>query len=114
MKRLMVLVAMMALMLAAAAPAFAQTNINVSEQGDTVEFNGVGQNIIGSVNTGDNTATATATATSTARADAGDDAVAVADGDATAHISQDSGVAISQSNVVGNSFFFVHHWVFFF
>ncbi len=113
MKRLMVLVAMMALMLAAAAPAFAQTNIDVSEQGDTVEFNGVGQNIIGSVNTGDNTATANATATSTATADAGDDAVAVADGDATADIFQDSGVSISQSNVVGNSFF-VHHLVFFF
>jgi hypothetical protein len=92
----MVLVAMLALMLAASAPAFAQ---DVTFEGDDVEYNGVGQNIIGEVNT-----TTTQTGTATATAVAGDDAAAIAE------VSQDSSVSISQSNVVGNGFFFWWWW----
>ena len=113
MKRSMVLVAMMALMLAAAAPAFAQ-NVTAINEGDDVEFNAVGQNIIGSV--GDIT-----TGTNFARANAGagvavtagaDSSVAVHNRATGGTITQDSGVTITQSNEVGNLFF--GHWWFWF
>ncbi|MGH3144434.1 MAG: hypothetical protein ACRDTR_01390 [Rubrobacter sp.] len=114
MKRLMVLVAMLALMMAVAAPAFAQTV--AIDEGDDVEFNGVGQNIIGSIgdiNTGN---AAVANSTANANASASGDSAAAAEANSTAEISQDSGVTISQTNVVGNVFFFdydpyyYHYW----
>ena len=104
MKKLMVLVAMLALMLTAAAPAFAQAV--AIDQGDDVEFNGVGQNIIGSVGDIDTGNTATAVSVAAANATASGDSAAAAEANSTAEISQDSGVEISQSNVVGNGFFF--------
>ncbi len=103
MKKLMVLVAMLALMLTAAAPAFAQAV--AIDRGDDVEFNGVGQNIIGSVGDIDTGNTATATSFAAANADADGDSAAAAEANSTAEISQDSGVEISQSNEVGNGFF---------
>ncbi len=110
MKRLMVLVAMLAMMLAFAAPAFAFSinagdDVVINDSGD-VEFNAVGQNLIGSVGNIDTGNTATATAIATTNVNAHNSAVSV-DNSATASISQDSGVSISQSNVVGNGFF---HW----
>jgi hypothetical protein len=90
MKKLMVLAMVAALMLVAASPAFAQAvAIN---QGNDVEFNAVGQNIIGSV--GDVTQTQVGTAT----------AVAVDDSAASASVSQTQHFSISQSNVVLNDF----------
>ncbi len=100
MKKLMVLAAMLAMMLAMAAPAFADT-IAIDE-GDDVEFNAGAQNIIGSVGDISNTQSGTAVA------------VAVDDSAAAASVSQTQDVTISQSNVFGNGFFFGHHhWVFF-
>jgi hypothetical protein len=58
MRKLMILVAMLALMLAAASPAFAQ-DVTVTT-GDNTEFNAVCQNLIGSV--GDISATQTGVA----------------------------------------------------
>ena len=95
MKKLMVMVAMLAMMLAAAAPAFAQTNITV---GDNTEFNALSQNIIGSV--GNISATQTGSATATA----------VNDSVAVAHVHQSQDVSVVQSNVVGNGFGW-HGWV---
>ncbi len=91
MKKLMVLAMVVALMLVAASPAFAQAvAIN---QGNDVEYNAVAQNIIGPV--GDITQTQVGTAT----------AVAVDGSAASASVSQTQDVSISQSNVVGNGFF---------
>ena len=90
MKKLMVLAAMLAMMLAAASPAFAQ-DITIT-QGDEVEFNAGAQNIIGSV--GDITQTQDATST----------AVAVDDSAAAAEVSQTQDVTITQSNFAFNGF----------
>ncbi len=89
MRKLMVMAAMLALMLAFASPAFADT-VTVTT-GDTVEFNAVAQNIIGAV--GDITAVQAGTATATAV----DNSVAVA------HVEQLQSVSVVQANVVGNN-----------
>ena len=94
MKKLMVLVAMLAMMLAMAAPAFAQ--VEAIDEGDDVEFNAGAQNIIGSV--GDITQTQTGTAVATADNDSA----------AAAEVAQAQDVTISQTNEFGNGFFF--HW----
>ena len=102
MKKLMVLATVLAMMLAMAAPAFAQaTAIN---EGDDIEFNAGAQNIIGSV--GDITQTQVGTATATADNDSA----------AAASVDQAQDVSISQSNEFGNGLVFhhFHHWVFFF
>ena len=88
--------AMLAMMLAMAAPAFAQTV--AIDEGDDVEYNAGAQNIIGSV--GDITNTQTGTAT----------AVAVDDSAAAAEVSQSQEVSISQTNEFGNGFFFWGWW----
>jgi membrane protein implicated in regulation of membrane protease activity len=98
MKKLMLMVAMLAMMLAMAAPAFAQT-IAVDE-GDDVEYNAGAQNLIGSV--GDITNTQTGTAT----------AVAVDDSTADATVDQTQEVSISQTNEFGNGLFFWGWWWF--
>jgi hypothetical protein len=95
---LMVLVTVLAMMLAMAAPAFAQT-IAIDE-GDDVEFNAGAQNIIGSVGDISNTQTGTATA------------VAVDDSAAAAEVAQAQDVSISQSNEFGNGFFVWGWWWF--
>ena len=91
MKKLMALAAMVAMMLAAAAPAFAQ-DVDVTT-GDSVEYNAVGQNIAGEIN-----AVGVNAANANADAEAGDDAVAVAT------VDQDQDVSVVQSNVVLNDF----------
>jgi membrane protein implicated in regulation of membrane protease activity len=98
MKKSMVLVAMLAMMLAMAAPAFAQSL--AIDEGDDVEYNAGAQNIIGSV--GDITNTQTGTAT----------AVAVDDSTADATVDQTQEVSISQTNELGNGFFFWGWWWF--
>ena len=90
MKKLMVLAMVAALMLVAASPAFAQAV--AIDEGNDVQFNAVGQNIIGSV--GDVTQTQVGTAT----------AVAVDDSAASASVSQTQDFSITQSNVVLNDF----------
>jgi len=90
MKKLMVLAMVAALMLVAASPAFAQAM--AIDEGDDTEFNAVAQNLIGPV--GDVTQTQVGTAT----------AVAVDNSAASASVSQTQDVSISQSNVVGNGF----------
>ena len=92
MRKLMVLVAMLALMLAAASPAFAQ-DVTVTT-GDSVEFNAVCQNIAGEIN-----AVGVNAANANANADAGDDAVAVAS------VSQSQGIFVVQANSCLNNFF---------
>ncbi len=96
MKKLMVLTAMLAMMLAMAAPAFAQAT--AIDEGDDVEFNAGAQNIIGSV--GDITQTQVGTATATADNDSA----------AAASVDQAQDVSISQSNEFGNGFFFWGWW----
>jgi hypothetical protein len=101
MKKLMVLAAMLALMLAAASPAFAQTV--AIDEGDDTEFNAVGQNLTGPV--GDVTQFQAGTAT----------AVAVDDSAASASVSQGQDVTFEQSNVVlnnfGGGFWHVFEWL---
>jgi hypothetical protein len=96
MKKLMLMVAMLAMMLAMAAPAFAQAT--AIDEGDDVEFNAGAQNLIGSV--GDITNTQTGTA------------VAAADNDsaAAAEVAQTQEVSISQTNEFGNGLFFWGWW----
>ena len=84
MKKLMLMVAMLAMMLAMAAPAFAETE---------VEFNAGAQNIIGEV--GD----INQSQYGEAEAEAEDDSTAAAS------VDQAQDVTISQSNVFGNFFF---------
>ena len=84
MRKVMLLAAMLAMVLAAAAPAFAQAV--AIDEGDDVEYNAVCQNILGAV--GDITQDQTG------------DASAVADDDsaAAAEVAQEQGVTIEQVN----------------
>ena len=94
MKKLMLMVAMLAMMLAMAAPAFAQTV--AIDEGDDVEFNAGAQNIIGEV--GD------INQSQYGEAEAEDDSAAAAS------VDQSQDVTISQSNVFGNGFFLWDWW----
>ena len=96
MKKLMLMVAMLAMMLAMAAPAFAQTV--AIDEGDDVEFNAGAQNIIGEV--GD----INQSQYGEAEAEAEDDSAAAAS------VDQAQDVTISQSNVFGNGFFLWDWW----
>jgi hypothetical protein len=84
MRKVMLLAAMLAMVLAAAAPAFAQAV--AIDEGDDTEYNAVCQNILGSV--GD--------ITNTQDGDA--DAVATDDSAAAAEVAQEQGVTIEQVN----------------
>ena len=84
MRKVMLLAAMLAMVLAAAAPVLAQ-DVNV-ETGDDVEYNAVCQNLIGAI--GDITGVQAATASATAV----DDSVAVAD------VAQEQNISIEQAN----------------
>ena len=88
MRKVMLLAAMLAMVLAAAAPAFAQT-VAINE-GDDVEYNAVCQNILGGV--GD--------ITNTQDGDA--DAIATDDSAAAAQVAQSQGVTIEQVNACLN------------
>jgi hypothetical protein len=95
MRKLVLIVAMLAMMLAMTAPAFAQTV--AIDEGDDVEFNAGAQNIIGEI--GD----INQSQYGEAEAQAEDDSAA-------ASVDQSQGVTISQSNVFGNGFFFPFFW----
>ncbi len=84
MRKVMLLAAMLAMVLAAAAPAFAQTL--AIDEGDDTEYNAVCQNILGAV--GD--------ITNTQGGDA--DAIATDDSAAAAEVAQEQGVTIEQVN----------------
>ncbi len=103
MKKLMILGAMVALMLVAAAPAFAQDGDVIITQGDRAEFNAGAQNIVGSV--GDISATQTGHA----------DAIAVDESVASATVTQTQDVGVTQSNFAfndwdGDGFWDVFEW----
>ncbi len=84
MRKVMLLAAMLAMVLAAAAPAFAQAV--AIDEGDDVEYNAVCQNIIGSI--GDINQDQSGSA----------DAVATDDSAAAAEVAQSQGVTIEQVN----------------
>jgi cytoskeletal protein RodZ len=90
MRKIMLLAAMLAMVLAAAAPALAQTV--AIDEGDDVEYNAVCQNIIGAF--GDITQTQ----------DGDADAVAVDESAAAAEVAQEQGVSIAQVNECLNNF----------
>ena len=92
MRKVMLLAAMLAMVLAAAAPVFAQNtdvvgdeNV-VANEGDDTQYNAVCQNIIGSI--GDISQQQSGNA----------DAVAVDDSNAVAEVAQEQGVSIAQVN----------------
>ena len=90
MRKVMLLAAMLAMVLAAAAPAFAQaTAIN---EGDDTQYNAVCQNILGSF--GDITQNQSGNA----------DAMATNDSAAAAEVAQEQGVTIAQVNQCLNNF----------
>jgi hypothetical protein len=95
MRKLVLIVAMLAMMLTMAAPAFAQTV--AIDEGDDVEFNAGAQNIIGEV--GD----INQSQYGEAEAQAEDDSAA-------ASVDQSQGITISPSNVFGNGFFLWDWW----
>ncbi len=88
MRKIVLLAAMLAMVLAAAAPAFAQTL--AVDEGDDVEYNAVCQNIVGAY--GD--------ITNTQDGDA--DAIATDDSAAAAEVAQSQGVTIEQVNACLN------------
>ena len=90
MRKVMLLAAMLAMVLAAAAPALAQAV--AIDEGDDVEYNAVCQNIIGGF--GEITQAQYGTA----------DAIAVDDSAAAAEVAQEQGVSISQVNECLNNF----------
>src|SRR5215211_9192748 len=90
MKKVMLLAAMLAMVLAAAAPALGQAV--AIDEGDDVEYNAVCQNIIGGF--GDITQAQYGTA----------NAIAVEDSAAAAEVAQEQGVSISQVNECLNNF----------
>jgi hypothetical protein len=96
MRKLTALVAMLAMMLVAAAPAFAQTAVDDSvaiDNSRTVTYDAVAQNIVGDIETGDAIQRGDATA------------VAVNDSVAVASIDADLDTSVSLSNEVGDGFF---------
>jgi LPXTG-motif cell wall-anchored protein len=84
MRKVMLLAAMLAMVLAAAAPAFAQTL--AIDEGDDVEYNAVCQNILGSVGDIEQEQEGEA------------EAVATDDSAAAAEVAQEQGVTIEQVN----------------
>ncbi len=90
MRKVMLLAAMLAMVLAAAAPALGQAV--AIDEGDDVEYNAVCQNIIGAF--GDLTQAQYGTA----------DAIAVDDSAAAAEVAQSQGVSIAQVNECLNNF----------
>ncbi len=108
MRKVMLLAAMLAMVLAAAAPALGQGDIgDVNEGddqfnvGDETVFSAGSQNIVGTFD-----ATASQRATAVADANAGDDAVAVAE------IDQWQEVSVTQTNRSFNNVWFPWWWWF--
>ena len=96
MKKVMLLAAMLAMVLAAAVPAFAQTV--AIDEGDDTEYNGACQNIIGSVGDIESENNASAESEASADADASADSAAAAEANSAAEIAQASGVSLEQAN----------------
>ena len=95
MRKLTVLVAMLVMVLAAAAPAFAQTAVDGSvaiDNSTSVTYDAVAQNVVGDIETGDAIQRGDATA------------VAVDDSVARASIDADLDTSVSLSNEFGNGF----------
>ncbi len=102
MKKMFAVGATAALMLAASSPAFAQaTAIN---EGDSVEFNAVAQNISGGFGDITQSQFGEADASADASADADDDSVATADSSAVADVAQEQDFTLVQYNSALNDF----------
>ena len=91
MRKVMLLAAMLAMVLAAAAPVFAQDDITIT-QGDETQYNAVCQNIIGSIGAIEQDQDGVA------------DGVAVDDSAAVAQVAQEQGVTVEQVNECLNNF----------
>jgi hypothetical protein len=110
MRKVMLLAAMLAMVLAAAAPVFAQsTEIDgdeneVTNEGADTQYNAVCQNIIGSIGDITQNQSGQADAVSNASATADDDSEATADSEAVAEVAQEQGVTIEQVNECLNDF----------
>ena len=110
MRKVMLLAAMLAMVLAAAAPVFAQsTEIDgdentVTNEGAETQYNAVCQNIIGSFGDITQNQSGNADAVSSANADADDESEATADSEAVAEVAQEQGVTVSQVNQCLNDF----------
>ena len=110
MRKVMLLAAMLAMVLAAAAPVFAQdTDIDgdenvVTNEGADTQYNAVCQNIIGSIGDITQNQSGDADAVSDATATADDESEATADSEAVAEVAQEQGVTIEQVNECLNDF----------
>ena len=110
MRKVMLLAAMLAMVLAAAAPVFAQsTEIDgdeneVTNEGADTQYNAVCQNIIGSIGDITQNQSGQADAVSNASATADDDSEATVDSEAVAEVAQEQGVTIEQVNECLNDF----------
>jgi len=110
MRKVMLLAAMLAMVLAAAAPVFAQsTEIDgdentVTNEGAETQYNAVCQNIIGSIGDITQNQSGDADAVSDATATADDESEATADSEAVAEVAQEQGVTIEQVNECLNDF----------
>ena len=110
MRKVMLLAAMLAMVLAAAAPVFAQsTEIDgdeneVTNEGADTQYNAVCQNIIGSIGDITQNQSGDADAVSDATATADDESEATADSEAVAEVAQEQGVTIEQVNECLNDF----------
>ena len=91
MRKVMLLAAMLAMVLAAAAPVFAQDDITIT-QGDETQYNAVCQNIIGAIDD------------ITQDQDGDADATAVDESAAVAEVAQEQGVTVEQVNECLNNF----------
>jgi len=110
MRKVMLLAAMLAMVLAAAAPVFAQsTEIDgdeneVTNEGADTQYNAVCQNIIGSIGDITQNQSGQADAVSNASATADDESEATVDSSAVAEVAQEQGVTIEQVNECLNDF----------
>ena len=115
MRKVMLLAAMLAMVLAAAAPVFAQDadtgvvgdeNVVTTEtEGDDTQYNAICQNIIGSIGDVTQNQSGQADAVSgDATAVSDDESVAVANSEAAAEVAQEQGVTIAQVNQCLNDF----------
>ena len=110
MRKMMLLAAMLAMVLAAAMPALAQdTEIDgdenvVTNEGADTQYNAVCQNIIGSIGDINQTQYGNSDAVSDANANADDDSEATANSEAVAEVAQEQDVTIAQVNECLNDF----------
>ena len=111
-KKMTMMVAVVALLVAMLAPAALANSVvdivgdenTVTNEGDNTEYDAVAQNLIGSIGDVDQSQYGEAWADSDATADADDDSEATADSAATAEVDQTQGFRVVQFNSALNDF----------